>query len=186
MPSDNMKMLDKEFRGGARHMSAIDFFAYIYPEWRKQANQLDSVDECVVHGGETIVCPHDVAHVVLHLNDTLACSEQLITSTNLKLSMEHMIGLLWHKRNSDGLQRLGSVALIAAFRCLSLSDLETVEGQAAGLTVSFQDLCASQKAIALWSSLDELCAEEDGLLCKGKAMYHRLWEAVGGRTHSEM
>ena len=58
------------------------------------------VDECILHTGETLVCPHDIAHVVLHLNDTVACSEQLITSTNLALSMDQMIGMLWHTRDS--------------------------------------------------------------------------------------
>ena len=59
--------------------TAREFFEDYAPVLR----EFDDVDDCDLEEGETLVCPHDVWHIVQHLSKhTASCSEQLLYESN--------------------------------------------------------------------------------------------------------
>ncbi|GMH47416.1 hypothetical protein TL16_g00060 [Triparma laevis f. inornata] len=78
--------------------SRYDWFTRAHPEFVREEvparvyfedyapllRDLDDVDDCDLEEGETLVCPHDVWHIVQHLSPhTASCSEQLLYDSNV-------------------------------------------------------------------------------------------------------
>ena len=79
MPETRWDWLKEAHDFNREEVSARIFFEEYAPILR----EFDDVDDCDLEEGETLVCPHDVWHIVQHLSPhTASCSEQLVYDSN--------------------------------------------------------------------------------------------------------
>ncbi|GMH47085.1 hypothetical protein TrRE_jg3758 [Triparma retinervis] len=112
MPESRVDWLKVTHQYEPEKILAREFFE----EWAPLLRSFTDVDECDIEEGETVVCPHDVWHNVLHLSPhTASCSEQLLYDSNTV----KMIGFSASHGLEDKAQT-GPMGFVTAVRCKAL------------------------------------------------------------------
>eukprot|EP00520_Triparma_pacifica_P009248 CAMPEP_0118639012 /NCGR_PEP_ID=MMETSP0785-20121206/3999_1 /TAXON_ID=91992 /ORGANISM="Bolidomonas pacifica, Strain CCMP 1866" /LENGTH=705 /DNA_ID=CAMNT_0006530317 /DNA_START=483 /DNA_END=2599 /DNA_ORIENTATION=+ len=112
MPESRVDWLKVTHQYEPENILARDFFE----EWAPLLRGFEDVDECDIEEGETVVCPHDVWHNVLHLSPhTASCSEQLLYDSNTIEMMNFSVS-----RGLEDKDQTGPMGFVTAARCKAL------------------------------------------------------------------